>query len=98
MPRGVKKEPQIVTFKADPALLDSMRGIENRSQFIRAAVLAALENVCPLCKGSGILTPRQKEHWVAFAADHELTECNDCHEMHLICRSEAKRRRTRLHE
>lgn len=98
MSRGSKKTPQIVTFKADSALLEAMRGIENRSEFIRAAVLAALDNVCPLCKGSGILTPRQKEHWLTFAADHELAECIDCHELHLICHSEAKRRTGRTHK
>ena len=97
MPRGTKTEQQIVTFKADPALLESMRGIENRSEFIRAAVLAALDNVCPLCKGSGILTPKQKDHWKLFAAHHELTECSDCHELHLVCRSETRRRKPRVH-
>lgn len=76
---------EIVTFKADRALLDALQGLANRSEFIRSALLAALENVCPMCKGRGILTPNQKRHWAAFTADHNLAECDDCHEFHLVC-------------
>ena len=81
---------EIVTFKADRSLLDALAGVENRSEFIRNAILAALQSVCPLCKGSGILTPNQRNHWDAFAADHGLTECGDCHEMHLTCPTQPK--------
>ncbi|MBI5865974.1 MAG: CopG family transcriptional regulator [Planctomycetes bacterium] len=82
---------EIVTFKADRSLLDALAGVPNRSEFIRNAVLAALQSVCPLCKGSGILTPNQRTHWDAFAADHGLAECSDCHEWHLICSSRPER-------
>ncbi len=77
---------QVVTFKADPALLDALQGIPNRSQFIRDAILAALEGVCPLCMGTGILSPKQRQHWTAFARDHAVEECPDCHERYLTCR------------
>jgi hypothetical protein len=80
-----RKKQEIITFKADESLRRALRGIENRSEFIRAAVLAALDSVCPLCKGSGILTPDQRRHWEAFARDHALEECNDCHAVHLVC-------------
>lgn len=75
----------IVTFKAEPSLVEALRGVPNRSAFIRSAVMAALENTCPLCSGAGILTPEQKAHWEAFAVDHQVTECGDCHEWHLVC-------------
>jgi hypothetical protein len=88
------KKGEVVTFKADETLLDAMKGISNRSEFIRSAVLHALENVCPVCKGSGILTPNQKRHWEAFAHDHKLKECADCHEFSLVC---AKTPRRRVH-
>lgn len=83
MPSRTRQE--IITFKADKSLLDSLAGIANRSEFIRSAVLAALENLCPLCKGRGLLTPNQKNHWLAFAHDHGFQECDDCHELHLVC-------------
>jgi len=86
----MRRRSEVVTFKADDALLDSMKGIRNRSEFIRSAILNALENVCPLCKGTGVLSPTQKEHWEAFSQRHAVQECSDCHELHLICSAEAK--------
>jgi len=92
-----RKGPSIVTFKADESLLEALQGVENRSEFIRTALLAALENICPVCKGRGILTPNQKEHWRAFAADHGLEECNDCHEFYLACRKRPRPRVRHAH-
>ena len=76
---------EIVTFKVNASLLEAMEGIPNRSEFIRSAVLDALDSSCPLCKGTGILTPQQKQHWDEFADDHSIEKCGDCHEMHLVC-------------
>jgi len=86
------KQQGIVTFKAEGALLEALRAIPNRSAFIRLAVLAALENVCPLCQGTGILTLEQKEHWAKFAQHHAVQECSDCHEWHLVCHREESER------
>ena len=80
-----QKKRGIITFKVDEPLRKAMRGIPNRSEFIRAAILSALDSVCPLCKGSGILTPDQRKHWDSFAEHHALTECEDCHAVHLVC-------------
>ncbi|UCE25983.1 MAG: CopG family transcriptional regulator [Candidatus Zixiibacteriota bacterium] len=62
-----------------------MRGIPNRSSFIRAAVLAALDSTCPLCSGTGILSPSQRGHWDTFRKDHSVKKCSDCDELHLVC-------------
>ena len=80
-----KTKSEIVTFKVDEALLESLSAIPNRSDFIRRAVTAALENTCPLCQGTGVLTPPQREHWDAFARTHVVVECSDCHERHIVC-------------
>lgn len=85
-----RKKQEIVTFKADSSLLEAMRGIPNRSEFIRSAILAALESGCPLCRGTGILSPDQRRHWANFARDHALRECDDCHAVHLVCGAEAR--------
>ena len=82
---GEKVKAEVVTFKVDQSLLEAMKGVPNRSEFIRAAVLAALDSVCPVCKGTGILTPNQREHWSTFAADHLVQECDECHEFRLVC-------------
>jgi len=75
----------IVTFKAEDSLVAALRGVPNRSAFIRSAVLAALDSTCPLCGGTGILTREQKVHWDTFAQDHAIKECDTCHEWHLVC-------------
>ncbi len=83
---------EIITFKVDGSLLEAMEGIPNRSEFIRAAVLQALDSACPLCRGTGIMTPDQKSHWDAFTADHQIKECDDCHALHLICENRPKKK------
>ncbi|HNO76720.1 MAG TPA: CopG family transcriptional regulator [Phycisphaerae bacterium] len=95
MPNG---KQAIVSFKAEPSLVEALRGVHNRSAFIRAAVLSALENTCPLCSGAGILTPEQKAHWDAFAVDHTVTECGDCHEWHLTCALESDHGESHVHD
>lgn len=91
MRRRVKRE--VVSFKAEPELLTAMKGVRNRSAFIRAAVLVALDGSCPLCGGSGILSPKQKHHWDEFIRDHSLEECAECHELKLVCASMGRRRK-----
>jgi metal-responsive CopG/Arc/MetJ family transcriptional regulator len=76
---------EIVTFKVDGALLEAMRGIPNRSEFIRNALMAALDSTCPLCNGTGVLTPRQRTHYNDFVKSHAVVECEDCHETHIVC-------------
>ena len=82
MPRS---KTEVVSFKADATLLDAMRGVANRSEFIRTAILAALDSTCPLCSGTGTLTPNQMRHWNDLASDHSVEECEDCREVRLVC-------------
>ena len=80
-----KKKEGTITFKADEELTGAMAGIPNRSEFIRSAILAALDSTCPLCRGTGILTPTQKLHWERFSKNHTVEECKSCHAYHLVC-------------
>lgn len=82
----MKRKGDVITFKADASLKEAMADISNRSEFIRNAILAALDNTCPLCQGTGILTPRQKEHLEPFLASHPLEKCRNCNEVFLKCR------------
>ena len=81
---------EIITFKVDEALREALRGIRNRSDFIRNAVLAALDSACPVCKGTGVLSPNQKKHLGSFLKDHSVEECEDCNELYLVCHSRGK--------
>lgn len=87
-----RNKERVLTFKADESLLEAMKGVRNRSEFIRSAIQAALESTCPLCMGTGILSPNQKKHWDAFAEDHSVRECVDCNETILVCANKPKRR------
>ena len=89
------KKQDVITLKVDRSLAEAMEGVSNRSLFIRDAILAALDNVCPLCTGTGILSPQQKKHWAGFARDHRVRQCPDCHERHLTCEHETVRPRRR---
>ncbi|HPQ68308.1 MAG TPA: ribbon-helix-helix domain-containing protein [bacterium] len=88
------QKDEIVTFKVDQALLAELRQVPNRSEFIRNAIKAALNNVCPLCQGTGVLSPEQKKHWEDFAKHHQLIECQECHELHLVCDSRRRRQKS----
>ncbi|MEI7998534.1 MAG: ribbon-helix-helix domain-containing protein [Candidatus Omnitrophota bacterium] len=79
------KDVEVLTFKVDQALAKLLKGIPNRSEFIRSAVLEALDNACPFCRGTGVLTPHRKKHWVDLAKHHGMKECKECHEDVLVC-------------
>ncbi len=78
---------QIVTFKVDSELLELLNKISNKSEFIRQSILKALDNVCPLCSGTGILKATQKAHWEEFKVHHKLKKCEECNEFYLSCDS-----------
>jgi len=79
---------EIITFKVDDSLAQIIHRLPNKSEFIRQAVMAALENTCPLCQGTGSLSPEQKKHWDEFASHHQIETCDDCHAVHIHCEFE----------
>ena len=81
----MEAKDQIITFKADDALVRAMEGVANRSEFIRAAILAALDGACPLCHGTGVLSPQQRKHWAEFSSNHSVETCDECHERRIVC-------------
>lgn len=76
---------EIITFKVDESLAELIHRLPNKSEFIRQAVMAALENTCPLCQGTGSLNPDQKKHWDEFAGHHQIEQCHDCNAIHIHC-------------
>jgi hypothetical protein len=82
---GEGKKQDVITFKVDDSLREALEQVPNRSEFIRSAIQAALEGTCPLCRGTGTLSPKQRRHWEAFARGHALRTCEDCHAVHLVC-------------
>lgn len=84
--RMKKEKLDIITFKVPESLREAMKGIPNRSEFIRTAVVAALDSICPLCRGTGVIMPSQRPHWDLFAEDHCFEECETCHGVHVVCK------------
>ncbi|MCX7818119.1 MAG: CopG family transcriptional regulator [Kiritimatiellae bacterium] len=82
---------RVITFKAEQKLAQALQVLPNRSSFIRAALLHALDHICPLCGGSGVFTPDQRRHWRHFEASHAVRRCRDCHAVHVVCRAGAAR-------
>lgn len=80
-----KEKLDIITFKVPESLREAMKGIPNRSEFIRTALVAALDSICPLCKGTGVIMPSQRPHWDLFVSDHHFEECETCNAVHLVC-------------
>ena len=79
------RKQDVITFKVDAALTDALADMSNRSEFIRNALRAALDSACPLCQGTGIMSPEQKKHWDRFARRHRIQKCEECHAVHLVC-------------
>lgn len=82
---GATNKQEVITFKVDDTLAAALSKIQNRSEFIRRALLLALDSHCPLCSGTGVLTPHQKKHWEDFSQNHRMELCDSCQEYHLVC-------------
>ena len=79
------KDLEVVTFKVDKSLKKLLAGVSNRSEFIRHAILLALDSTCPFCKGTGVLNEHRKKHWNDLVQSNSLSECDDCHEPLVVC-------------
>lgn len=77
-----------ITFKVEEQLAQSLRGIPNRSAFIRNAILSALGNLCPLCQGSGVLDPGHRQHWEKIRATHPIEQCGECGTTGIVCKQD----------
>lgn len=82
------KKQETITFKVDDTLAEALKQVANRSEFIRSAILHALDNGCPLCQGTGTLTPEQQKHWAGFLSTHTLEKCCQCQAIHLVCEAD----------
>lgn len=82
---GMPSKQETITFKADSELARLLSVMPNKSEFIRGAILNAMENTCPLCQGSGLISPQQKQHWEEFMRHHHIERCSDCDAVHIVC-------------
>ena len=64
---------RVVGFLAPDELAEQLDRLPNKSEFIRAALLARLGCPCPLCKGSGLLPVGLGEHYASVFAAEEAS-------------------------
>ena len=83
---STEKKSAVITFKAEGKMLEALNDIPNRSEFIRAAVLNALSETCPLCGGAGFLNAKQRQHWEEFSSQHTIRHCRKCDALTFECR------------
>jgi uncharacterized protein YcaQ len=81
----MERKHEVITFKVDKDLAKRMKGLPNRSEFIRNALLQALQNVCPICAGTGVLTPAQAASWGEFSKNHHLEVLQGTGEVTIVC-------------
>ena len=84
MSLSTQKE-EIITFKVDSELAQALSEVSNRSAFIRDAIRLVLGGRCPVCRGTGTLTPAQLSHWQEFSTHHRVETCDQCTEPRLVC-------------
>ena len=75
----------VVSFKLDERLYKKIKDLPDRSNFIRNAIEAAIEEQCPFCNGTGVLTKQQKEHFTNFLTNHSIARCPDCGANYIKC-------------
>lgn len=81
----MSKKKEVISFKVEEDLAEMIKRLPNRSEFIRNAILAAVDNTCPLCQGTGIITEAQKPHLNEFFKHHSLIKCDDCSALYFEC-------------
>ncbi|AHC16148.1 ribbon-helix-helix domain-containing protein [Salinispira pacifica] len=81
----MSKKQEIISFKVEEDLAEVIKQLPNRSQFIRQALLAALDSTCPLCQGTGQITQAQKPHLNEFLKHHSLQQCDSCEAVFFAC-------------
>ena len=74
----------VISFKADEDLANMLSTVQNKSLFIRNAVLKAMNNFCPLCAGKGFLL--HDDHVDDFLARHTIESCKDCSGIIIGCK------------
>jgi hypothetical protein len=69
---------QIVAFKVEEDLADFLNKLQNKSAFIRKAIIAQLGMACPLCEGSGTVPRGLHEHYAPVLAKNNSRKCDKC--------------------
>jgi len=74
--KGAKNS--VVAFKVPSELADFLNKLENKSAFIRKAIAAQVETVCPLCRGAGRISGGLRDHFAILLQQYQSRICDGC--------------------
>ncbi|MFL5339049.1 MAG: hypothetical protein ACJ8F7_02685 [Gemmataceae bacterium] len=69
---------EIVAFKVEAELANFLNKLQNKSAFIRKAIIAQLGMACPLCEGSGTVPRGLHDHYAPVLAKNNTRKCDIC--------------------
>lgn len=72
------QKTKIVAFKVEEDLAEFLDKLNNKSDFIRKAILAQFSMACPLCAGSGVVPRGIHDHYKPVIAEHHTHPCSRC--------------------
>lgn len=80
MAKKTHKAPktEIVAFKVEPDLAIFLNKLQNKSAFIRKAIIAQLGMACPLCHGSGTVPRGLHDHYAPVLLKNNTRKCDRC--------------------
>lgn len=68
----------VVSFRVDSHLADVLNKVPDKSSFIREVILRSFYEVCPVCRGRGVL-PKEISRWAGGRLKKERArECACC--------------------
>jgi hypothetical protein len=78
------QKKKVVAFKVEEELAELLNKLENKSAFIRKAIVAQLGVACPLCQGKGVVPRGVHDHFVPLLKQFDAKDCEGCgHTLHL---------------
>lgn len=72
------QKTKIVAFKVEEDLAEFLDKLNNKSDFIRKAILAQFSMACPLCTGSGVVPRGIHDHYKPVILQQNQHACSRC--------------------
>ncbi|MEZ6143599.1 MAG: hypothetical protein R3B84_23795 [Zavarzinella sp.] len=72
------QKTKVVAFKVEQELADFLDKLQNKSDFIRRAILAQFSMDCPLCHGGGIVPRGIHSHYKDVIPANNKIPCEKC--------------------